>query len=294
VSDYCRKQEVAGYRRRKTLRRFIKVVSVNLLLLFLYLFNFERKKFNFISNALVPTNFRSLSERIVGGYNKSLCRRPVIEGVKFSNYDRIQRYVEQYCQEDNFSLKNLESALRNDPWVKNLYLHRNIASGLKITMVEYNPFALFTSDYVNYSLIDEFGTKINILTEELSDFSYLFTIVDNNFNADEVNRLFNILSAHWKIAKNISVFIRIGDRRWNLRLKNGVLIKMPEENDSIVKTWATLNTLLAIHDFAIGLEEIDLRVEGRVFMKYDSKTKAKIENFSRDLTFTRRFGIDNL
>jgi hypothetical protein len=285
------KKEVVGYRIRRIFKRIVRVIFVNLLLLFLYLFSFEREKLKLFLYALLPDTVRSFAGKVTASYSRNICRKFTVDGIKFSNYSRIQECIKEHCQRDDFSLRDLELALREDPWIRKLYLHRTIAGGLKVIIVEYNPFAIFTNDYKNYSLLDEFGTKIDIPQQDMD--SYLFTIVDNNFNAEEINRLFNILSVHSEIAKNISVVIRIGDRRWNLRLKNGVLVKMPEESDTIMESWTILDTLLGIQGVDIGLAEIDLRVEGRVFMKYDGGTKSEIENFSRNLSFTKRFGIDN-
>ncbi|MDR2778652.1 MAG: cell division protein FtsQ/DivIB [Rickettsiales bacterium] len=294
VARYSKEQEVIGYLIGKIFKRFLRIFCLGLLLFFVYLASYDRKKLNLLLAGVVPASTKVFVERVVAGYRKNLCQKFTIEGIKFSDYSRVDQYIGQNCQRGDFDLRDLESILEEDPWIRKFYMHRTITGGLKMTVIEYNPFAIFTSDYVNYYLLNEFGTKIDIPVEEVSNFSYLFTIVDDDFSSEEINSLFNVLSVHQDIAKNISTFVRIGDRRWDLKLKNGVLVKMPEESDAMVKALATLSTLLDIGGLLDnGLEEIDLRVNGRAFMKYNDRTKTEIENFSKNLNFSKRMGISN-
>jgi cell division protein FtsQ len=160
-------------------------------------------------------------------------------------------------------------------------VHKIIPDKLKIFVTEHSPFAIFSSDYNNYILVNEFGEKINIPDEEIANFGYLFLVVDSNFDSGEVRKVFNRLSIHDSVARRVSAIIRVGDRRWDLRLRNNVLVRMPENSDQATEAWTALADLMDTHGLDVGLEEIDLRVKGKIFLKYESETREKIDKFSK-------------
>jgi cell division septal protein FtsQ len=81
------------------------------------------------------------------------------------------------------------------------------------------------------------------------------------------------------VARDISAFIRQGDRRWDLKLKNGILVKMPESNSDFIGAWTILEVLLAVQGLAVDLGEIDLRIGGWAILKYRNGVKNEIDKF---------------
>jgi cell division protein FtsQ len=169
----------------------------------------------------------------------------------------------------------------DDPWISKLYLQKTIPDLLKVLVIEHTPFALFTSDYKKYILVNEFGEKINIPEVDIINFRNLFIVVDDSFDPKEMEKMFNILSNYANVARRVSAFIRVGDRRWDLRLRNNVLVKMPEDGEFTMVAWAMLSDLLGVYGLDIGLEEIDLRIGKKAFLKYKHEVKEKINQFSK-------------
>ena len=75
-----------------------------------------------------------------------------------------------------------------------------------------------------------------------------------------------LLLAEPEISERLEAVIRVGDRRWDLRLKNGVTIKLPEENEAMaLRNLARMQSEDNI--FGKDLTEIDMRVQGRVTVR---------------------------
>ncbi|GHU26560.1 hypothetical protein FACS1894152_1410 [Bacilli bacterium] len=271
---------VLSYKIKKIVNRLPRLVFVVLLSRFTYLGIADRGRLSMMFSGLV----KSVVTIIKSNYSGKSCYKFTIEGVKYADYGKIENYAEKYCLGSEFDLNKLKSILIGDPWIKKLTLQKNIRGLLKIIIVEHSPFAIFTSDYKTYILVNELGEKINIPNEKITNFNYLFTIVDNYFDLEEINSLFNVLSMYYGVAKNILTFVRVGDRRWNFILKNNILVKMPEDDGNSMEVWTMLNKLLDTYGLDIGLEEIDLRIEGRAFLKYRTETRSKIEEFSRNFS----------
>jgi cell division septal protein FtsQ len=177
------------------------------------------------------------------------------------------------------TVEMLKQEIIKDPWIKDLYIQKKFPDSLKINIIEYNPFAILGNDSKKLELIDEYGDTINISQEEVKKFNYLLIIVGDNFK-DEINGLFNLLSVYYNITNNLVRVERISNRRWNLTLKNKIVVKMPEEDgDNVYEAWNTLSKILDIYGVEIDLEEIDLRIKNRVFMKYSSDAIKEIKNF---------------
>ncbi|MDR1425685.1 MAG: cell division protein FtsQ/DivIB [Rickettsiales bacterium] len=222
-----------------------------------------------------------LDKKIASLYGGRFCKNFTIEGVKFANYDQIKQYVEKYCFQGELSLRGLRKALMGDPWISRLYIQKIIPNGLKILLVEHRPFVIFTSDHKNYLLMDDEGVRINLPADRISDFNSLFVVVHSHFDLGEIRKIFNALSSHSNLAGSVRTILRVGDRRWDLKLSNNVLVKMPEDAQCTEKTWAMVDDLLNTHGLNTGLEEIDLRIDGKIFLKYNPTIREKIEQFFR-------------
>ena len=86
------------------------------------------------------------------------------------------------------------------------------------------------------------------------------------------------MSIYYEISSKVFKIERIGNRRWNLILKNNIVVKLPEENENIFNAWNNLNKIINIHGLDIGLEEIDLRIKDRIYLKYKDQVAEEIKN----------------
>ena len=249
----------------KKLKRIVLVTSI-FTLFFLLFYNYST-----IENYAKKFYQKNLE-------NRNVCDKVIINGIKYSNYSYIQKNINSYCSDKNISILDLKDNIMKDYWIKDVYIKKIYPSDLKIDIIEYNPFAIYTEDNVNYNLIDEYGDIINIPKEDISDFNYLLIISGDKKTKEQINDLFNILSTYYDLSNKISKIERIGSRRWNLILENNIVVKMPEEDNNIFNTWNNLDKIINIYGLDLDLEEIDLRIKDRIYLKYKEKTANEIKN----------------
>lgn len=267
-----RKDLVFLYKFKKKIKITLKVVSVLLVVVVALLIILGEKH---VGSLLL--NVSSYYKKQLYNVNYNICNRLIINGIKYSNLNEVQNLVSQYCYGKNGNINNLRNQILENPWVKDVYIQKKFPNSLVVNIVEYNPFAIILDDNKEFKLVDEFGDIINISDNEIREFNYLFMITGENFKK-EINNLFNMLSIYYNVANKITKVRRVGDRRWDLILNKKLLVKMPEENEDIVETWNILDKILNIYGFDINLEEIDLRLKDKIFLKYKDKTAEEIKN----------------
>lgn len=252
--------------------RFVVVI-----LLFYCFYYFLKRQDEFIEFLKKADNRLMRFYEIV---KKNACKNISINGIKYSNYTDIQNHINKYCSNRHKNIKDLKSSIENDIWIKDAKILIKLPSGIVINIVEYNPFALITNDGINYKLIDEFGNFINVSQDEIITFGYLLKIVGFDVKNYEINNLFNMLSIHYKIAKNVNSVVRIGDRRWDIILSDNIIAKMPEENNSISVSdaWDILDNIINVPEILSNLKEIDIRNQDKIYLKYNDMTFKKIIN----------------
>lgn len=145
-------------------------------------------------------------------------------------------------------------------WVDTATVTRLLPDTIRIEIAEREPFALWQRGG-ELSLIDAAGRPIT--DEGVQDFAHLPFIV--GFGAPrEAPALLKLMRAEQpQLLQRVRAFVRVGDRRWNLRLENGVDVKLPETGVS-----AALATLVA-HDtkhriLSRDIVAVDLRLPDRV------------------------------
>jgi cell division protein FtsQ len=206
----------------------------------------------------------------------NVCHNVEINGVNNSNYISLQEKVDAFCKSENVELSALKNDILNDIWIKDVYIKKVLPNKLVVEIVEYYPFAIFF-DGKKHNLIDQFGNNIAVSDVELYKFNNLLQVSGDGFK-EEINSFFNLLSAHDNITRNLYKIERIGKRRWNLTLKNKILIQLPEEDENIFETWNILEKALSIYGLSANLISIDLRIKGRVYLQYDDSHFPSIVN----------------
>jgi cell division protein FtsQ len=172
-----------------------------------------------------------------------------------------------------FSLDDMRDRLQKIPSVKEAAVERALPDGLYVRIIEREPVALWQNQG-KLSLVDDNGVVMNDL--DLSTHKDLPLIVGEGAPA-HVMELMNILASEPELAKDFASAIRVGDRRWNIRLKNELEIKLPEEAPETA--WRKLAKLQEDEKILErDVKVIDLRVPDRTFMKLSPTLMAPSAN----------------
>lgn len=178
------------------------------------------------------------------------------------------------------SLKNAQEKLAALSWVKDVSVSRRLPDKIVVSMKERTPVALWQYQK-KISLIDETGAVL--VTESLDRYQGLPLVV-GPAAGESVAPLLSFLTAEPALAEIFSSATRVGNRRWDLRLKNGLVIKLPEKDEELA-----LRKLMAAeeqgHLFGKNVTTIDLRLPDRLVVDAVAeqtpgtpKTKTKKQN----------------
>jgi cell division protein FtsQ len=110
------------------------------------------------------------------------------------------------------------------PWIASAAVQRHLPDTVTITIAERKPIALWQHNG-KITLIDDAGS--NLGTVAIESAPALPLIVGGDAPA-HVSELLAALNDHPELAKRVQASSWIGSRRWNLKLDNGVEVRLPE------------------------------------------------------------------
>lgn len=116
--------------------------------------------------------------------------------------------------------------LEEIPWVRSAAVERRLPDTLYIRLVEREPLAFWQRDG-KLVLIDRDGTVIP--SERLDRFGNLMVLVGPDA-PKEGAALIDMLATEPALAPHVTAAVRVGGRRWNLRLDNNIDVALPEED----------------------------------------------------------------
>ena len=157
------------------------------------------------------------------------------------------------------------------PWVRHATVERRLPDTVRIRIAERRPAALWQRQG-QLSLIDEDGTVIT--TRGLGRFRDLIIIVGNDA-PKHVPTLVALLRSKPALGRRVSAAVRVGGRRWNVKLRNSIAVWLPE--DDPLGAWRRLAELNLRHRILErDIKVIDLRLPDRMVVRPGKKRRAVI------------------
>jgi cell division septal protein FtsQ len=263
-----------------------KFILIYLIKFFLFLVFFTSLIFIFF-NFIKPEYLNKLSDKFNDYFidnlhlNSSEFSKITIEGNKKTQDEEIMKVVNQLLKEisdknSKFYQNNFIQILpielkRSLAWIDKVTVVRVMPSNLNISITEYEPFAVWYSEEKKY-VIDKEGNAV--LINDVKDFKNLIIISGKNANL-HVRSLFNIFASDSDLAARIYSTTWVGNRRWDIRLDDGLLIKLPENN--INEAWKNLNKIRNMSKLSSSLKTIDLRILDKIYLEYDNSVIKEIK-----------------
>jgi len=147
-------------------------------------------------------------------------------------------------------------------WVKTAQVERRLPDTIYVHLEEHMPTVLWQKDK-NFRLLDEQGNIINVA--RLAPFANLIIVMGDDAPKHAPD-LVNDLKAEPALIDQINAARWMDGRRWDLILKNGVVVKLPESGPG-----AALHKLSAAEKndkiFEKEITEIDMRLPDRITMR---------------------------
>lgn len=147
-------------------------------------------------------------------------------------------------------------------WVREATVERHMPDLVRVILVEREPVALWQRSG-RLALMDRDGRIVS--WEGVERYGHLLVLVGDDA-PDHALELFAMLSRHPEIGQRVEAAVRVGARRWNLRLRSGVDIRLPEiAPDTALAALTRIDHQHGV--LARPLELIDLRLPDRMILR---------------------------
>jgi cell division protein FtsQ len=168
-----------------------------------------------------------------------------------------------------FDVAQAKARLEANPLIKQASVRKLYPNQVVIDIVERTPYAVWQKDG-DVSAIAADGAPIDEVTD--GRYADLPFIVGEGANG-RVREYVQLLDAMDELKPRVEAGVLVGQRRWNLRLKSGVDVKLPEDNaQGAIAELLTLQRQSRILDK--DMLALDFRVPSRVFVRLTEDTAA--------------------
>lgn len=161
-----------------------------------------------------------------------------------------------------FSVEQARKRIERLSWVDHATVERRLPGTIVVNLQERRPFAIWQHGG-KFVLIDRNGQVVT--NEDVAQFRQLPLVVGAGA-PDGATNLLDALSTVPAIQQRVVASVRVGERRWNLLMKSGMTIELPEGHAS-----AALQRLMDLQREHIVLDRplsvIDMRLPDRVVFR---------------------------
>lgn len=202
-------------------------------------------------------------ERFLFGFNSDTTPNLIVLGNNYIDKKSLIYELKTKLDEDRNSnnLDLISNVLNKKNLIKKFIITKTSNNLITIKIEEKNIIGLLNIENNNY-LIDEFNNIIE--TKITPNLFHLPVFIGKNSNKN-ASVILNLIKES-DINLNYLSFSFVDQRRWNINLKNGVKILLPETKVS--DTLKLLNKVTSKYNILNGnFIEIDMRIYGKYFLK---------------------------
>ena len=167
-----------------------------------------------------------------------------------------------------FDLKAAQKRVEALPWIKKATVERMLPDTVLLNVEERQPLVLWQHKGA-FALIDTDGEVI--LRKGLERFSDLLVVVGPDA-PKHASKLLEALATEPELMRLVKAAVRVGGRRWNLRLKGDIDVRLPEENAAAA--WTRLAEYEKTHQvLERDVRILDLRLPDRLIVRKPPRQK---------------------
>ena len=249
-------------RRRKKIYFPTILILLFFLIIVIYIFLFYDQK--------IFKQFNSIIEDYSDKYQYSLLVVN-INGLNNINEDEILNLIKPYKDSSIFliPIKKIAKKISQNNWVKSINIQSNYKDTIEINIDESKPIGIYTTGIQNILFSDDLKILENIANNE-KRFSALIKFEGKNSIHESIKLIDSFPD---DFIQYVDKAFLINQRRWDLELKNSILLKLPENNikealENYKKIYINFS-----NEELIEIESIDLRMKKKIILKYKESIK---------------------
>ena len=255
------KKNILNRRRKKIYFPTILILLFFLIIVIYILLFYDQKIFK---------QFNSIIENYSDKYQYSLSVVN-INGLNNINEDEILNLIKPYKDSSIFliPIKKIANKISQNNWVKSINIQSNYKDTIEINIDESKPIGIYTTGIQNILFSDDLKILENIANNE-KRFSALIKFEGKNSIHESIKLIDSFPD---DFIQYVDKAFLINQRRWDLELKNSILLKLPENNikealENYKKIYINFS-----NEELIEIESIDLRMKKKIILKYKESIK---------------------
>ena len=255
------KKSILNRRRKKIYFPTILILLFFLITVIYILFFYDQK---------IIKQFNSIIENYSDKYQYSLSVVN-INGLNNINEDEILNLIKPYKGSSIFliPIKKIAKKISQNNWVKSINIQSNYKDTIEINIDESKPIGIYTTGIQNILFSDDLKILENIANNE-KRFSALIKFEGKNSIHESIKLIDSFPD---DFIQYVDKAFLINQRRWDLELKNSILLKLPENNikealENYKKIYINFS-----NEELIEIESIDLRMKKKIILKYKESIK---------------------
>jgi cell division protein FtsQ len=172
-------------------------------------------------------------------------------------------------------LRDARARLAKLPWVEQVSIRKLFPGTLEVSLIEKRPFAVWQRDE-QLNVIEGNGQIITKIAgqQRLSARHALLPRIVGRGAEKLAAELFVLVSAHPSIASRVGSYVRVADRRWDILLRNNIVVQLPEHNERL----ALAAVVKMDHERQLlsrAIEVVDMRLPDRMVLRMDPEAAEK-------------------
>jgi len=180
--------------------------------------------------------------------------------------EEIEQYFTRYYGNSIFliPIKEISKNLYQNKWIKDFTIKNDYKNTIDINIVESIPIGIYFNGK-DHLLFDKNGEIIDFVNSNYNLYSHL-TVFEGNNSLFNANIFLNSLPLLFRNEINKAIFIN--NRRWDVQLRNGINIKLAENNifDSF-NNYDKFYKKVSNQELT-KIEMIDLRLPKKLILKF--------------------------
>jgi len=172
----------------------------------------------------------------------------------------------------SYSLSEARQRLESIKWVETATVERRLPGTIVVRLVERRPYAVWQTEG-KFLLVDRDGDVV--AESDVAAFYGQLPLVVGPGAPAAAAALMELLAAQPELQKRLVAAVRVGERRWNLRMSNGADVMLPEGAEApALARLAELQASQSLLDRPLAV--VDLRLPDRLVVRPQTEPKPPI------------------